>query len=124
MAAEGLPVQVACPVVDVSVSGYYDWLSRPPSARAIRHAWLTNLIVEVHQRARGTYGARRVRAELRLGRGIVVGHGAVAMLMRRAGLAGLAGITGRPKWRHAKPDQIAADLVDRQLPAAGRTSCG
>jgi transposase InsO family protein len=55
----------------------------------------------VHQHARGAYGARRVHAELRLGRGIVVGHGAVAMLMRRGGLAGA---TGRPKWRHAKPD--------------------
>jgi putative transposase len=33
-------------------------------------------------------------------------------LMRRAGLAGA---TGRPKWRHAKPDQIAADLVDRNF---------
>ena len=42
------------------IPAYYDWLSRPSSARAIRHAWLTNLIVEVHQRARGTYGARRV----------------------------------------------------------------
>jgi transposase InsO family protein len=116
MAAEHIPVQVACRVLDVSVSGYYDWLSRPLSARAIRHAWLTDLIVEVHQRARGTYGARRVHAELRLGRGIVVGHGAVALLMRRAGLAGA---TGRPKWRHAKPDQIAADLVDRQFSRSG-----
>jgi putative transposase len=116
MAAEHIPVQVACRVLDVSESGYYAWLSRPPSARAIRHAWLTDLIVEVHQRARGTYGARRVHAELRLGRGIVVGHGAVAMLMRRAGLAGA---TGRPKWRHAKPDQVAADLVDRAFSRTG-----
>jgi hypothetical protein len=52
MAAEHIPVQVACPVLDVSVSGYYDWRSRPPSARAVRHAWLTDLIVEVHRRAR------------------------------------------------------------------------
>jgi len=116
MAAEHIPVQVACRVLEVSVSGYYDWRSRPPSARAIRHAWLTDRIVEVHQRARGAYGARRVHAELRLGRGIVVGHGAVAMLMRRAGLAGA---TGRPKWRHAKPDQVAADLVDRQFSRTG-----
>jgi putative transposase len=36
--------------------------------------------------------------------------------MRRAGLAGA---TGRPKWRHAKPDQIAADLVDRQFSRSG-----
>jgi putative transposase len=72
--------------------------------------------VEVHQDSRGTYGARRVHAELRLARGIMVGHGAVELLMRRAGLAG---VTGRPKWRHAKPDQIAADLVDRQFSRTG-----
>jgi putative transposase len=59
MAAERIPVQVACRVLDVSTSGYYAWRSRPPSARAIRHAWLTDLIVGVHQAVRGTYGARR-----------------------------------------------------------------
>ena len=69
MAAEAIPVQVACRVLEVSTSGYYDWLSRSPSARAIRHAWLTDLIVEVHRRSRSTYGALRVHAELRLGRG-------------------------------------------------------
>jgi putative transposase len=74
------------------------------------------LIVEVHQRSRGTYGALRVHAELRLGRGVMVGHNAVALLMRRAGLVGA---TGRPKWRHAKPDQIAADLVNRNFAPSG-----
>jgi hypothetical protein len=47
----------------------------------------------VHQDSRGTYGALRVHAELRLGHGILVGHNAIALLMRRAGLAGS---TGRP----------------------------
>jgi putative transposase len=112
MAAEHIPVEVACRVLDVSTSGYYAFRSRPPSARAIRHAWLTDRIVEVHQASRGTYGALRVHAELRLGRGIMVGHNAVALLMGRAGLAGA---TGRPKWRHAKPDQVGADLVDRNF---------
>jgi putative transposase len=70
----------------------------------------------VHQDSRGTYGALRVHAELQLGHGIMVGHNAIALLMRRAGLAGA---TGRPKWRHAKPDQIAADLVDRQFSRSG-----
>ena len=88
MAAEGIPVGVACRVLGVSVSGYYAWRSRPPSARAIRHAWLTDLIVKVHQDSYGTYGALRVHAELRLGRGILVGGNAIALLMRRAGLAG------------------------------------
>ena len=116
MAAEHIPVEVACRVLDVSTSGYYAWRSRPPSVRAIRHAWLTDQILKVHQDSRGTYGALRVHAELRLGRGILVGHNAVALLMRRAGLAGA---TGRPKWRHAKPDQIAADLVDRNFARSG-----
>jgi putative transposase len=116
MAAEHIPVEVACRVLDVSTSGYYAWRSRSPSARSIRHAWLTDLITQVHQRPRGTYGALRVHAELRLGHRIVVGHNAVALLMRRAGLAGA---TGRPRWRHAKPDQVAADLVDRNFARTG-----
>jgi len=38
MAVEGIPVEVACRVVAVSVSGYYAWLSRPPSpARYATH---------------------------------------------------------------------------------------
>jgi putative transposase len=67
MAAEGIPVEVAGRVLDVSTSVYYAWRSRPPSQRTIRHAWLTELIAEVHQRSGGTYGALRVHAELRLG---------------------------------------------------------
>src|SRR5215211_4928988 len=66
----------------------------------------------ISQASGGTYGGLGVHAELRLGRGMMVGHNAVALLMRRAGLAGA---TGRPKWGHAKPDQIAAELVDPQL---------
>ena len=110
MAGEGLPVQVAVRVLEVSESGYYEWRNRAPSARETRHEWLTDLIRQVHQTSRGTYGARRVHAELVLGHGISVGHGAVEMLMRRARITG---VTGRPKWRHSKPDNIARDLVDR-----------
>lgn len=55
-----------------------------------------------------------MHAELTLGRGIAVGHNAVEMLMRRAGLAG---VTGRPKWRHAKPDLIAKDMLNRDFTA-------
>ena len=60
----------------------------PTSARSIRHAWLTDLTHQTHQQSRGTYGASRVHAELTLGYGVRVGRNAVAMLMRRVGLAG------------------------------------
>ena len=86
MADEQLPVQLACRVLGVSESGYYDWKTRPPSQRSIRHAWLTDLIVQVHADSHQTYGAKRVHAELTLGHGITVSHGAVELLMRRAGI--------------------------------------
>jgi transposase InsO family protein len=112
MAAEGLPVEVACRVLGVSVSGYYEWLNRPPSARALWHSWLTERIAFVHRESRSTYGVRRVHAELTLGHGIAVGREAVARLMRRAGLQG---ISGRPRYRRVPNVATAGDRVQRQF---------
>ncbi|MEV2242661.1 IS3 family transposase, partial [Micromonospora sp. NPDC049891] len=112
MAAEGLPVEICCRVLVVSASGYYAWRNRPPSQRALRHAWLTEQIRAVHAASRGTYGSRRVHAELRMGRGLVVGYHAVEMLMRRAGIHGLPG-SRRPRPKHQTP--TASDLVNRDF---------
>ena len=72
MAAEGLPVEVACQVWSAGASGFYAWRIRPMSKRTIRHAWLTNTIRQVHADFRGVYGYRRVHAELTMGHGIPV----------------------------------------------------
>ena len=112
MATEGLAVQVASRVLGVSESGYYAWRKRPLSARAVRHAWLTDRIRAVHAASRGTYGARRVQAELVLGQGIRVGHQAIERLMRAAGLQGLS---GRPRYRKSTPHATATDRVGRQF---------
>ncbi|MGF1618685.1 MAG: IS3 family transposase, partial [Acidimicrobiia bacterium] len=74
IASEGLPVQTAARVLEVSESGFYGWRNRPPSARSIRHAWLTDMIRQVHSASRAPMGAPRVHAELTLGVGIAVGH--------------------------------------------------
>ena len=55
-----------------------------------------------------------MHAELRLGYGVRVGHNAVAMLMRRAGLGGLSGSRG-PRRRRIRPLDTPADLVDRNF---------
>lgn len=115
--AEALPAQLTCRVLGVSESGFYAWRGRAPSQRAIRHAWLTDVIREVHLASRGTYGARRVHAELVMGRGIAVGHQQVELLMRRAGLHGLP---GRRRWRRHQEGPTATDLVDRNFTVVER----
>ena len=44
-----------------------------------------------HTASRGTYGIRRVHAELTLGLGLQVGHNQVELLRARAGIKGLPG---------------------------------
>ena len=116
MSAEALPIQLACRVVGVSESGFHAWRNRAPSARSIRHALLTDLIRKVHLDSRGVYGARRVYAELTLGHGILTGHNAVEMLMRRAGIQG---VCGRPRFRRLPNMATAGDLVERQFHREG-----
>lgn len=48
---------MACRLLNVSTSGYYEWASRPPSLRAVADAALTTMIRKVHRDSRGTYGA-------------------------------------------------------------------
>ncbi len=110
MAGEGLPVDVCCRVVGVSRSGFYVWRERPLAARAVRHAWLTDVIRDVHAASYGTYGGKRVHAELVLGLGIRVGRCTIAMLMQRAGIVGRNGAPKR-RWESGVP--TADDLVDR-----------
>ncbi|MFI6761196.1 IS3 family transposase [Micromonospora sp. NPDC050417] len=107
MASEGFPVDVCCRVLNVSVSGYYAWRNRPPSARVLRQAWLTERIGQIHATSRGVYGAPRVHAELRLGHGILIGHNTVEMLMRRAGIKGLPN-RRRPRPKHQTPTAVGS----------------
>lgn len=110
--SEDLPIEVVCRVVGVSVSAFCVWRNRKPSARAVRHAMLADVIREVHDASRQTYGARRVHAELVLGRNITVARCTVELVMRRLGLAGLP---GRRKYRTAPNAPSAEDLVTRDF---------
>lgn len=113
LADQGCSIQRASRVLDVSSAGFFAWRHRPPSPRAIRHALLTDAIRVVYTDSFGTYGARRVYAELTLGRGLTVGRGAVELLMARAGLHGLPG----PRIRKLLEPKLttAGDLVRREF---------
>ena len=67
------PVAVMCRTLGVNRTSFHDWERRAPSDRALSDAWLTERIKQVHAASGGTYGARRVHAELRLEHGVRVG---------------------------------------------------
>jgi putative transposase len=107
-----------CRVLEVSTSGYYAWLKRPPSRRAQADEALTEEIKKIHARSKGTYGAPRIHAKLAR-EGVHVGRKRVARLMRAAELQG---VSRRKRYgttqRH--PDaRPAPDLVERNFSAEG-----
>jgi putative transposase len=104
-----------CRVLGVARAGYYAWTTRPPSARPTADARLVEQIREIHARSRGTYGAPRVHAELRLGLDVHVGRKRVARLMRAHGLQGVHRRRGRGLTRRDPAATPAPDLVKRQF---------
>jgi putative transposase len=107
-----------CRVLGLSTSGYYAWLLRTPSARAVANDALLARMREIHVFSRESYGAPRMYAELR-DEGVLVNRKRVARLMKQDGLVG---VTRRKKWRTTKRDpgaRPAPDLVQRDFRATG-----
>jgi putative transposase len=105
-----------CRVLGVSPSGYYAWVNRPPSARAVSDAALGAQIRAIHARSRGTYGAPRIHAELRA-EGVHCSRKRVARLLRIAALHGCHRRKGVHTTRRAPDAAPAADLVRRDFTA-------
>ena len=116
LAADNVPVAVTCRVLNLPRSTYYDAIGRAPSARSVADAELTATITVVHAESRGTYGAPRVHAELRLGLGVRCARKRVARLMRAAGITG---VCHRRKSRHRPAPATHEDLVRRDFTATG-----
>jgi putative transposase len=103
-------------VLGLSRSGYYAWQGREPCARSREDAKLLARVCALHQASRGTYGRRRLHADL-LAEGVAIGRNRVARLMRKAGLEGVS----RRKWVRTTCRDLdqrpAPDLVQRNFSA-------
>jgi putative transposase len=111
LTGQGFNIEHACRSLGVSVSGYYAWKDRPDPPRKLRRIWLTSEIVDVHKASGGTYGIRRVTAELTFGRDIAVSHSAVESIMRELGIRG---VPNRRLPKGARLAQVTSlDLVRR-----------
>lgn len=107
----GAPVDRRCKVLGITRQNYYKHKRAPTTPTQLRRQWLTGLIREVHVASRGTYGYRRIHAELTLGMGITVCPRTVSVLMSRAGIYGLPG----PRLKRLRGVVTADDLVNRKF---------
>ena len=106
-----------CAELPIAPSTYYDARSRPPSARARRHAAMTAALVGLWEANYRVYGARKLWKAARRA-GWEIGRDQVARLMRAAGICGA---TRQRRVRTTRPDPTAArpeDLVGRDFTAA------
>jgi putative transposase len=106
---------VACRVLEVSRSGYYDWISRSASPRHQENELLLKHIKQIHADSRETYGSPRVHAEMTLGLGLLVNLKRVARLMRQAGIQGLYRRRRRGCTVRDPDAQPSSDLVNRDF---------
>jgi putative transposase len=104
-------------VVGLSRSTYQKIKARQPTNRDVRHLLLADLIKDIHERSRGTYGMLRISAALEIEQGLVVNKKLVWKIMRQLGLKGLPGPKKR-SWDKAN-EATEEDLVERRFSVSG-----
>ena len=109
------PVAVMCRALGVNRTSFHDWQRRAPSDRTLGDAWLTEKIKQIHKVSDGTYGVRRVHAELRLEHNVGVGRKRVERLMKAAGISGVLQRKRRRTTVRLPGVRVAGDLVDRDF---------
>lgn len=117
LAVEGHSTKAMCRMLRVAPSGFFRWKTQPPSPRQLRRAWLTDVIVQIWEESRRTYGARRVRAELGDAHGQNVNLKLVRSIMREQGIAGLP---ARRRYKRSDSNRYTStDLVNRAFDRDG-----
>ena len=111
------PVAWLCKALDVSRSGFHDWLNRSPAKRTLENEAVLAAIRQSFTASDRTYGARRVWHDL-LAEGFNCGLHRIERLMRKNALR------ARPRRRYLPPDTgermvsaIAPNVLDRQFHA-------
>lgn len=115
-------ISLLCQVMQVSRSGYFDWLKRQsnPAPRQRQNQALRARIKSIHAASRQTYGSPRVLMELRK-EGVRHGRNRIARLMMEEGLCGRQ----KGRWRVATTDSnhahpIAPNRLAEAPPPAAR----
>jgi putative transposase len=112
---EGFSIHRLCQTLEVSVSGYYAWQRRCPSAHQQADEALGTQIRYAFVAGRGVYGSPRVHAFLRH-HGIRCSRKRVARLMRLPGLCAARVRRRKPRTTDSQhPYPIAPNLLERDF---------
>ena len=115
-----LPVELVCGALEVSRSGYYQWLNGPESQRAQANQVLLEEIRKVHHEKKARYGSPRMTHHLRRA-GQNCNHKRVERLMRQNGLKGKAGQKRKVRTTNSEHDHPIAPNLLLERPAPGKT---
>lgn len=107
------PVETMCQILEVAPSGYYEWLQKPLSDRAIEDARLLTLIRASYKASHGIYGAPRIFLDLREA-GETCSKHRVERIMRVNKIMALHGYRTR-HYTVGKPSVLIPNLVKRQF---------
>lgn len=105
-----------CRVLEVSVSGYYDWLKREPSAHSREDGELAHHIHRIFYAKRQVYGSPRVHAELRA-QGIHCSRERTARLMREMELVAKPKRNKPIGTKRRRDGHSALNVLNRDFPA-------
>ena len=105
---EDFPVSMMCRALKVSSSGYYEWRSRPPSARSQDNARLLRKVRRLHEESDCVFGSPRIWDDLRYD-GETCSLNRVARLMKSNALIG---IPAKKQWRKRKSGDRPEDVVN------------
>lgn len=117
---DSFPVALMCEVLDVSKSGYYAAIDRPPSPRAQRSARIRDSVRQAHAGSHGIYGCAKIVETLqRDDRLETACRNTVARAMREMGLQSRVRRAFKPTTTQADPTkQPAPNTLNRDFTAA------
>jgi transposase InsO family protein len=103
-----------CQVLEVSRSGYYQWIKYPESTRKIEDRDLKQKIVAIYHDSRRTYGSPRIYQKL-LREGYQVSKKRVERLMKEAGIYAVAKKKYRATTDSKHSHSVAANSLNRNF---------
>ena len=79
---DSYPVAVMCRVLDVSKSGFYQWLQSVPSRRARRSQRIRSTVLEIHERSNRIYGSYKIAEVMQTSEQLEIAFAATPWLQR------------------------------------------